>query len=189
MIEVFDSSGGWSFLFRKPMLQAFKANHDYKQDTIQVRDDQTTAELKNQINSKYYMKGISGKAPAVMDWKHFHKDPVPAVNDKGEQPEIEPEQLEVPMEGPEEATTAFTRQQDLFAWKRVNALLKAIEIGDDITADQKEVVRSLIAKYADCFTLLVREVIPARDAMLQLNIPEEAQLPMKTHQCTFTPPQ
>jgi hypothetical protein len=82
-----------------------------------VRDDQTTTELKNQINSKYYTKGISGKAPAVIDWKHFHKDPVLAVNDEGEQPEIEPEWSEVPMEGPEEATTAFTRQQDPFAWK------------------------------------------------------------------------
>jgi hypothetical protein len=29
-IEVLDSGGGWLFLFRKLMLQAFKANHDYK---------------------------------------------------------------------------------------------------------------------------------------------------------------
>jgi hypothetical protein len=109
-IEVFNSSGGWSFLFGKPMLWAFKANHDYEQDTIQVRDDQTAAKLKNQINSEYYMKGVSGRAPAVMDWKHFHKDPVLAVNDEGKQPETEPERLEVPIEGPEETTTTFTRQ-------------------------------------------------------------------------------
>jgi hypothetical protein len=189
MIEVFNSGGGWSFLFGKPMLQAFKANHDYEQDTIQVRDDQTTAELKNQINSKNYMKGVSRKASAVTDWKHFHKDPVLAVNNKGKQPEIEPEWSEVPMESPEEATTTFTRQQDLFAQKQVDTLLKAIEIEDDITAEQKEAVRSLIAKYTDCFALLVREVIPAKDTMLWLNISKEAQLLMKTHQCTFTPPQ
>jgi hypothetical protein len=45
-VEVFDSSKGWS-LFRKLMLWVFKAIHDYEQDTIQVRDDQTVAELKN----------------------------------------------------------------------------------------------------------------------------------------------
>ena len=32
--EVFDSSGGWSFLFGKPMLRAFKALHNYTTDTI-----------------------------------------------------------------------------------------------------------------------------------------------------------
>jgi hypothetical protein len=68
-------------------------------------------------------------------------------------------------------------------------VLKAIEIGDDMTAEQKEVVHNLITKYADCFALLVREVIPAKDATLRLNISEETQLPTKTRQCTFTPPQ
>jgi hypothetical protein len=37
-IEVFNSSRGWSLLFGKPMLQAFKVNHNYEQDMIQVRD-------------------------------------------------------------------------------------------------------------------------------------------------------
>jgi hypothetical protein len=91
MVEVFDSGGGWSLLFGKPMLRAFKVIHDYKQDTIQVREDQTVAKLKNQVDSEYYMKGINGKAPVITDWKHFNKDPVLAVNDKGEQPETGPE--------------------------------------------------------------------------------------------------
>ena len=188
-VEVFDSGGGWSLLFGKPMLWAFKVIHDYEQDTIQVREDQTVAELKNQVDSEYYTKGVNGKAPVITDWKHFNKDPVLVVNDEGEQPETGPEWSEIPTEGLEEATTAFTRQQNPFAQKRVDALLKAIEIGDDVTADQKEAVRSLIAKYADCFALSVREVISAKDATLRLNIPEEAQLPTKTRQRTFTPPQ
>jgi hypothetical protein len=29
-------AGGWSFLFGKPMLQAFKAIHDYETDQVQV---------------------------------------------------------------------------------------------------------------------------------------------------------
>jgi hypothetical protein len=135
------------------------------------------------------MKGINGKAPVITDWKHFNKDPVLVVNDEGEQPETGPEWLEIPTEGLEEATTTFMRQQNLFTQKWVDALLKAIEIGDNVTAEQKEAVCSLIAKYADCFALLVREVIPAKDAMLWLNIPEKAQLLTKTCQCMFKPPQ
>lgn len=35
--EVFDSHGGWSFLFGKPLLRAFKALHDHGLDTVSIR--------------------------------------------------------------------------------------------------------------------------------------------------------
>jgi hypothetical protein len=189
MIEVFDSGGGWSFLFGKPMLWAFKVNHDYKRDTIQVRDSQSVAELRNQIDSEYYVKWASGETSTVTDWKQGGEDPLLAVGNEGEQLELGPEWLEVPIEDLEGATSAFTRQEDPFSWSRVDAVLKAIEISDNVTVEQREAVHNLIAKYADCFALSVREVILAKDATLRLNIPEEAQLPTKTCQCTFTPPQ
>ncbi|KAG1734563.1 hypothetical protein EDD22DRAFT_787862, partial [Suillus occidentalis] len=34
--EVFDSGGGWAFLFGKPLLQSFQANHDYKVNSITI---------------------------------------------------------------------------------------------------------------------------------------------------------
>ncbi|KIN95454.1 hypothetical protein M404DRAFT_106983, partial [Pisolithus tinctorius Marx 270] len=34
--EVFNSGGGWSFLFGKPLLQAFKAKHDYTTDKVMI---------------------------------------------------------------------------------------------------------------------------------------------------------
>jgi hypothetical protein len=188
-IEVFNSSRGWSFLFGKPMLWVFKANHDYEWDTIQVRDSQSVTKLRNQIDSKYYMKHASGEMSMVTDWKQGGKDPLLAVSDEGKQLELGPEWLEVLTEDLEGATSTFTRQQDLFSQSRVDVVLKAIEISDDMTAEQREAVCNLIAKYADCFALSIREVIPAKDTTLRLNIPEEAQLPMKTCQHTFTPPQ
>ncbi|KAK0470677.1 hypothetical protein IW261DRAFT_1294660, partial [Armillaria novae-zelandiae] len=36
VFEVFASSGGWSFLFGKPLLEQFQAVHDYVDDTISV---------------------------------------------------------------------------------------------------------------------------------------------------------
>jgi hypothetical protein len=114
-IEVFNSSGGWSFLFRKPMLRVFKANHDYEQDTIQVRDSQSVAELRNQIDSEYYAKWASGETSMVTDWKQGSEDPLLAVGDEGEQLELGPEWSEVPTEDLEGATSAFTRQEDPFS--------------------------------------------------------------------------
>lgn len=35
--EVFDSAGGWNFLFGKPMLRSFKAIHDYGTDQVHIR--------------------------------------------------------------------------------------------------------------------------------------------------------
>ncbi|KAF8871403.1 hypothetical protein BD779DRAFT_1680441 [Infundibulicybe gibba] len=47
--EIFDSGGAWGLLFGKPLLQAFKAQHDYEKDTIRVRQtDGMEAILKNQ---------------------------------------------------------------------------------------------------------------------------------------------
>ena len=34
--EVFDSGGNWDFLFRKPLLKAFKAVHNYTSDTVTI---------------------------------------------------------------------------------------------------------------------------------------------------------
>lgn len=45
--EVFDSNGSWSFLFGKPLLQAFEAIHDYKRDVIQLPGPESCNELRN----------------------------------------------------------------------------------------------------------------------------------------------
>jgi hypothetical protein len=34
--EVFDSGGGWKFLLGKPMLQSFKAIHEYETDIVHI---------------------------------------------------------------------------------------------------------------------------------------------------------
>ncbi|KAG6805995.1 hypothetical protein H0H92_013122 [Tricholoma furcatifolium] len=47
--EVFDSGGGWDFLFGKRLLMTFGAVHDYTSDTIQLSVDGACATLHNQI--------------------------------------------------------------------------------------------------------------------------------------------
>jgi len=37
--EVFDSGGGWAFLFGKPLLRAFNATHNFASDEVQIKPD------------------------------------------------------------------------------------------------------------------------------------------------------
>jgi hypothetical protein len=46
--EVFDSGGGWKFLFEKPMLQAFKAIHEYKTDIVHITGNGISTTISNQ---------------------------------------------------------------------------------------------------------------------------------------------
>jgi hypothetical protein len=46
--EIFDSSSGWSFLFRKPLQSAFGAVHDYKRDIVEITVGDAKAMLANQ---------------------------------------------------------------------------------------------------------------------------------------------
>jgi hypothetical protein len=47
--EVFPSGGSWSFLFGKPLLEAFGAVHDYATDTIMVCGEKGPTTVSNQM--------------------------------------------------------------------------------------------------------------------------------------------
>jgi hypothetical protein len=47
--EVFPSGGSWSFLFGKPLLEAFGAVHDYATDMITVCGEKGPTAVSNQI--------------------------------------------------------------------------------------------------------------------------------------------
>jgi hypothetical protein len=78
---------------------------------------------------------------------------------------------------------------DPFNLERIHAILKAVTMGEDLTSKEHKKVCDLIGAHTDCFTLLVHEVIPAKDAKLHLEVPDDTLLLTKTYQQTFTPPQ
>ncbi|KAG0694730.1 hypothetical protein DFH29DRAFT_1006073 [Suillus ampliporus] len=47
--EVFNSGGGWAFLFGKPLLQSFKAEHNYQSDTIKIINGPQSTTIHNQV--------------------------------------------------------------------------------------------------------------------------------------------
>lgn len=67
--EVFNSGGGWAFLFGKPMLQAFRAIHDYNNDSIKIANDSRSATLMNQVAHPHAMQQVENGISLTMDIK------------------------------------------------------------------------------------------------------------------------
>ena len=61
--EVFDSGGGWKFLFGKPLLRCFQAVHDYDTDTVFIRSEHGTAIL-HSSNAQEALTAPAGKCLA-----------------------------------------------------------------------------------------------------------------------------
>ena len=83
----------------------------------------------------------------------------------------------------------FTRVTDPFKPARIQAILDVVQLGDDLTENERSQVRALIAEYADCFALSVTEVLPVPGAIHTLHIPENTTFSKKIHQRPLTPPQ
>ena len=50
--EVFDSKGGWAFLFGKPLMQADCATHYFEMDVVRICSESSDITLSNQINDE-----------------------------------------------------------------------------------------------------------------------------------------
>ncbi|KZT67390.1 hypothetical protein DAEQUDRAFT_658911, partial [Daedalea quercina L-15889] len=83
----------------------------------------------------------------------------------------------------------FTHKDKPFSPSRVEAILRAIMIGPDLTKEQREQVINLLREYADCFALSISEVYAAEGVVHKLNIPEGTQFPKRVHQRPLSAPQ
>ncbi|KAI0363826.1 hypothetical protein BV20DRAFT_907983, partial [Pilatotrama ljubarskyi] len=83
----------------------------------------------------------------------------------------------------------FTRTTNPFKPARVQAIVNAVQLGDDLTEEQRAAVQALICEFADCFALSIKEVTPVPGAIHKLNVPADATFSKKVHQRPLTPPQ
>jgi len=86
-------------------------------------------------------------------------------------------------------TSIFTRKTDPFKKERVDTVIAAIRIGNDLSPEENAIVGDLIKEYADCFALSMSEVHHVPGAVHKINIPEGKTFNTKVHQCPLTPPQ
>ena len=83
----------------------------------------------------------------------------------------------------------LTRKTSPHNPERVAAILAEVTIGQDLTPEQVESVRSLIAEFAECFALSMSEVTVVEGAAHRLNIPRDMQFRTKINQRPQSPPQ
>ncbi|KIM79278.1 hypothetical protein PILCRDRAFT_52296, partial [Piloderma croceum F 1598] len=86
-------------------------------------------------------------------------------------------------------TSIFTRKSKVFAPARVEAVVAAIRIGDDLSPEEKIIVQDLIKEYADCFALSMSEVYHVPGAVHKIDVPKDKVFNTKVHQRPLTPPQ
>ncbi|KAJ7355177.1 hypothetical protein DFH08DRAFT_803224 [Mycena albidolilacea] len=84
VFKVFDSSGGWEFLFGKPLQTVFTAIHDYKQDTVDIEAEGKWATLTNQRGDLWWKKfkppGVNGTCTAPTGAVSFADAPARRVH-------------------------------------------------------------------------------------------------------------
>ena len=83
-------------------------------------------------------------------------------------------------------TNTSARVQNTFDEARIDQILKAVEIGPDLTDEQREQVRSLIREYADVFALSLSEVLYVDWYKHKLNIDPDQKFPTKINQRPIT---
>ncbi|KAH9848605.1 hypothetical protein C2E23DRAFT_739013, partial [Lenzites betulinus] len=87
------------------------------------------------------------------------------------------------------ANDIYTRTSEPFKAQRVKAIVDAVQIGEDVTEAERKEITKLIAEFADCFALSVKEVTPVPGAIHKLNVPPDATFSKRIHQKPLTPPQ
>ena len=176
VFEVFDSGGKWDFLFGKTLLETYKAVHNYESDEITVCGDEGKATLRNQselhVGGPQGFRSITQTPPTT---------PICAVTDNT-QPYGEEELVEVDVGALKDNVNLFTRMTEPHKPERVEEILRLVTIGDDLSTEERQMVRKLISDFADVFALSVSEVKTVEDAVHRLDIPSDATFSLKVNQ-------
>ena len=215
--EVFESGGSWEFLLGKPLLTAFHAVHEYTGDTVTIENNGLSAVLKNQIGTitnvhnetnkrswrqhkdskrsertlplKEVHKKIPNNDEQTVDIAHIEsKEPKITVDSKLQDDNTTPE-IEIEVDNLRSDDKLYTRLTDPWKKERVEEILKQVQIGPDLTEDERSKVQEFITEWADVFALSVNEVKQVDDAVHYLDIPPGTKFSTKVGQKPLTPPQ
>jgi hypothetical protein len=196
--EVFDSGGNWAFLFGKPSLEAFKAIHDYGNDTVTITGIGGSTTISNEAQHPHYAHIADlANVNLALDVKQYQpewltqaKPTTPTCIVTNDEPsQTEDPGTEIATDGLETDDSLYTRHTNPFKPARVQAVLNTVTIGPNITINERAQASDLIREFADCFALSVKEVTPVPGAVHHLNIPKDTRFSTKVNQRPLTPPQ
>ena len=83
----------------------------------------------------------------------------------------------------------YTRFTEPRKKERISEILKQVQIGSDLTEDERRKVQEFLVEWADVFALAVSEVRQVDNAVHSLDIPPGATFSTKVGQKPLTPPQ
>ena len=183
IFEVFDSGGKWDFLFRKTLLESFKAIHNYESNKIILQGRRGKTMLCNQVRT------ITWRQPITQPFTQPPTTaPICIVTDET-QPQGDEKLAEIDVEALKNDANLFTQMTDPFKHEHVQEILRLVTIGDDLSTEERQEVEQLIRDFTDIFALSVSEVNTVENAVHHLDIPPDATFPLKVHQKPLTPPQ
>ena len=96
---------------------------------------------------------------------------------------------EIMIDSLEKNDNLYTRHTNPWKTERVNEILRQVQIGPDLTDDERRRVLEFISNWADIFALSVNEVKQVDNATHRLDIQPGAKFSTKIGQKPLTPPQ
>ncbi|KAJ7304812.1 hypothetical protein DFH08DRAFT_976412 [Mycena albidolilacea] len=147
VFEVFDSGGGWEFLFGKPLQMTFAAVHNYKWDMVDIKAagkrvmQRPMVEELQATGRKWHACGLHGGCfirERPCEAKTIQED-----SEGEEREEAEAEQSDLYNTNAytmHPAESIFTRALDPFNPKCVECVVEAVTIGPDLTEAQQQEV-------------------------------------------------
>ncbi|KAG1767887.1 hypothetical protein EV702DRAFT_1203546 [Suillus placidus] len=132
-----------------------------------------------------FNRGLAMQIDLMFEDKGAPDDP------KGPIPPAELDKLlkEIPTDFLKDDAAIFTRLTDPQNPRRIVWITKRVQYGEDLTPEELNKVKGLVAEYADIFACSLGEVIPVPGAIHRLNIPDRTMFNLQVHQRPLTPPQ
>jgi transposase InsO family protein len=177
-LEIFNSQGGWDLLFGKPLLHTFNAIHDYRDDTVTISSE-TSGRSWTLHNGGLETTGTTPQLKQV---------PTSIPDDDNKH--VKSTESEIPnMNVVNKAPNIYTRNSEPFNPERTAEIQRLVQVGTDLTNEQRQQVTAIIGEYADCFALALSEVNAVPGYEHKLNIPENVTLPKKIPLRSYNPAQ
>ena len=115
--------------------------------------------------------------------------PSDAVEDQDNEPHDLSTTAEIIVDTLKKDDNLYTRLTDPWKKERVDEILKQVQIGPDLTTDERKRVLEFVSEWADIFALSVNEVKLVDNAVHRLDIQPDAKFSTKIGQKPLTPPQ
>lgn len=183
--EIYDANESFKALLGKPWLKETKAIHDYETDTIEIKKGTETIKIEND--------GDKGNDKRATTWTIL--EDMERTAEREIRKEVRRKREGMKAKDVRKITKVSTeapaseRMIDPFGAERVKKVKAMVEIGPDLSLEQRTTVEELVEEFADIFALNLREVWPVDFITHKLTVDPTVKLPTRMPQRPLAGPQ